>query len=282
MIDRKIKPEPEGKVEVNLPEIKEIRLSNSLQLYYVKKDTLPIVQLNLIVPSGSIYDGTSLGLSNLTSMLIDEAAGGLTGLEISEQLDSLGSILNINSNKEYTTLSILSLEENFTKSLDIFAKILISPDFNESDFKRERERLNAQILNLNNDPAYLASAELNRVVYDTTPYQFPTHGLVDTLSELNRNDIKSFYDKRYFPSGSFLIAVGSMKEEEFISVAENYFNQWSSQGNNELKAFELNTTDKSIILLDKPDAAQSEIRVGHFSKGRKSKDFYARTVLNSV
>lgn len=282
MINRKIKPEPKGKVKLNLPVIIKSRLPNSVLTYYVQKDTLPIIQINLIIPSGSIYDGATPGLSSLTSMLIDEAAGDLTGLEISEKLDYLGSILNINSNKEFTTFSIISLEEHLEESLEIFSKIIISPVFNESDFSRERERLNAQLLNFSNDPAYLASTELNRIIYDKTPYRFPANGLTSSLNELKNIDIKSFYKKRYFPNGTFLIGVGSLGEDQFISVAEKYFSDWNSSGNNHYKSFNLPYIKKRIVLLDKPDAAQSELRIGHPAKGRKSNDFYSRTVLNSV
>ena len=279
---RNLKPEPDGRVEVNLPEIRENVLSNSLPLYYVKKDTLPIIQINLIIPSGSIYDGQSNGLSNLTSIVIDEGAGGLTGLEISEKLDFLGSILNINSNKEYTTLSILSLEEYIEKSLEIFTKILLSPEFNEADFKREKDRLIAQVLNLNNDPAYVASTELNKIIYSNTPYQFPAQGSIQSLKGLHNLDIKNYYKKRYLPQGSFLIATGSLSEDKFSSLAEEFFGKWENHSTDDLNSIDITETAKSIVFIDKPDASQSEIRIGHFAKGRKSNDFYARTVLNSI
>jgi zinc protease len=37
-----------------------------------------------------------------------------------------------------------------------------------------------------------------------------------------------------------------------------------------------------FYLIDKPDSAQSEIRVGHISKCRKAKDFYPTRLMNTI
>jgi len=279
MFDRTQKPTPSGKINFDLPEIHNFTLNNSLRVYYVKKKTLPIVQINLILPAGSIYEPENkCGLSTLTSMLIDEGAGNLSSLEISDTIDTLGSVLNINSNKEFATVSLLTLKENLKKSLEIFSLITQSPNFNESDFERELPRLKTQILQLNDDPSYLASTEFQKIIYDSTPYQFPSSGIIDSINLLLNSDIKKFYMDRFLPSGSFLIIVGDLELDE----VSNYFNDWQINKSPYKVITSIKKTKKQIVFLHKPDAAQSEIIMGHFSKGRSSEDFYARTILNSI
>jgi zinc protease len=283
MLDRTIKPTPTGKIDFNLPQINSFTLSNSLRVYHVLKNTLPIVQINLIIPAGSIYNvENKSGLSSLTSMLIDEGAGNLSGLEISDKIEILGSILNISSNKEFATISLLTLKENFKKSLKIFSLIIQSPNFNESDYNRESQRLRTHILQLNDDPSYLASTEFQRIIYNKTPYKYPSSGASNTISELSNDNVKNFYKETYSPNGSSLVVVGDINTEEIANSLNNYLINWNAQGVRPLIKTSVNPTKKQIVLIDKSDAAQSEIRVGHSSKGRNSEDFYSRTILNSI
>ncbi|MCB0747272.1 MAG: insulinase family protein, partial [Ignavibacteriae bacterium] len=69
--------------------------------------------------------------------------------------------------------------------------------------------------------------------------------------------------------------------KDSIKILNNYFKDWQVK---ESKNFtvSITKTKKKIILIDKPTAAQSELRIGHFSTGRNSKDFYAKTILNSI
>ena len=162
MLDRSIKPLPNGKINFTQPKIEVYSLKNSINLYFTKKDTLPIIQLNFLIPSGSIYNPENMeGLSQLTSLLLDEGAGNLTSFEISDKLELYGSILNISSNKEYTNISLLSLKERFVESLDILAKIVLSPNFSKEDFERQKLKLVTQNIQLNDDPSFVASLSIS-------------------------------------------------------------------------------------------------------------------------
>jgi len=283
MLDRSIKPSPIGRIKFDLPKMNSFSIANFLNVYHVNKNTLPIVQINLIIPAGSIYDPEGKqGISTLTSMLIDEGDGDLSGLEISDRIEGLGSILNINSNKEFTTISLLTLKENLEKSLEIFSLILISPTFEDSEFTRESARLQTQIMQLNDDPSYLASREFQKVIYDKTAYKFPASGTLNSIKNLSLTDVRDFYNKKYSPNGSFLIIVGEIEENESRQLLNKYFENWPNKIITEKKDNTVAKSKKEIVIVDKQDAAQSEIKLGHYSKGRNSEDFYSRTVLNSI
>lgn len=283
MLNRKVKPASSGKIQFSLPEINLFNLENSVKVYHVEKRSLPIVQINLLIPAGSIHSPENkVGVSALTSMLIDEGAGGVNGLEISNRIEMLGSILNITSNKEVTTISLLSLKENFIESLEILSLILLSPTFSQADFEREKQKIESHILQLNDDPSYLASKELNSIIYTNTPYQFPSNGSKDTLGNINNEDIRKFYNDNYKPNGSSLVVVGDISKSELEVHLNNLFGKWKGSNNNKLKTIIIKKTTKQLVLVNKSDAAQSELRVGHISEKRNSDNFFSRTILNSI
>jgi zinc protease len=282
MLDRSIKPVPTGKIKFMQPKIEIASLSNSLKIYLCRKLTLPIIQLNVLIPSGSIFNpGKKEGLSQLTSRLLDEGAGNLTGFEISDRLELLGSILNINSNKEYTNISLMCLKEKFVASLDILAKLILSPNFEDENFARQKLKLITQNIQLNDDPSYVASNVFNQNIFKNTPYQFPSSGMNSSIETLSNKDVQKFFTQRYLPNGSFFILVGNFKTDETIKIINNYFGDWKYKDYQEIKS-EVQNSESKILIVDKPNAAQSELRIGHFSKGRNSDDFYSRTILNSI
>jgi len=281
--DRKIKPRPNGTIDFKLPKINSFALNNGLKVYYVHKNTLPITQMNLIIHSGSRYDLTNeYGLAQLTSMLIDEGAGNLSGLEIDNQIEMLGSVLSIDSSKEYSSISLLSLNENISKSLELFSLVLQSPSFNEVDFQREKEKLITHIIQQKDNPSYLANIEFKEYIFNNTPYQFPNSGYAETVKNLTNNSVKQFYRNNFIPSNSSLIIVSGSKENEVYSLSQKYFGDWKNSNVVEPLNVNFNKFEKKIILIDKPGASQSELKIGHISKSRKATDFFATSVMNSI
>lgn len=283
MLDRTIKPQPSRKINFDLPEINIFTLENSLKVFHINKVTLPIIQIKLIIQAGNIYcDDNKIGTSTLTSMLIDEGAGNLSGLEISDKIESLGSILNISSNKEFVTLSLLTLKENLEQSLKIFSLIVKEPRFSVSDFNREFQRLQTQIIQLNDDPGFVANKKFNKIIYNSTRYQYPAQGSVESISNLTNEDVKSFYKGNYVLNRSSIIVVGDIDKNELADSLNGQFNSWQNSFQRSNEKMTVRPSKRQIVLVHKSDAAQSEIRMGHFSKQRNSDDFYARSILNSI
>ena len=75
-----------------------------------------------------------------------------------------------------------------------------------------------------------------------------------------------------------MVIVGDIE----ISEVTKHFDIWEKYTSHETEKLSIVKAQSQIILIDKKDAAQSEIRMGHFSRGRNSEDFYARSVLNSI
>ncbi|MEE9431748.1 MAG: pitrilysin family protein, partial [Melioribacteraceae bacterium] len=283
ILDRTKKPAPNGKIVFNIPNIKNYTLENGLNVFFVQKNTLPIVQINLIVHSGSRFDiKDRSGSSKLTSMLIDEGAGSLSGLEIDNEIESLGSILSTDSSIENSSISLITLKENLKRSLELFSLVLKEPSFNDEDFQREKEKLETTILQLNDDASYLASTKFRNVIFSSSPYQFPSSGLKNTTSLISNNDVENCYENNFSPSNSSLIIVGDLTEKEFHNLTSTYFADWKASAKPKQLNIKFNNTKKQIIIIDKPQAPQSEIRVGHISKTRKAKDYFATNIMNSI
>ena len=284
MINRKIKPESEKEIFFNLPEIQEETLVNGLRIIYIQKEKLPITRLNLMIECGSKFNPVGKkGLSNLTSMVLDEGADGLTALEISDAFDMLGSNFTVNSDDESINLKLQTLTEQLESSLSIFSKVLLKPDFKEQDFEREKRKILTRLLQLSDEPDFTAQRILEFLVFsENNPYAYPSLGYVEDIENIKIDDLKSHYSQNFSPSNSYLVAAGNSEFEDFLKVIKPHFNNWNSSAVKSELSFENKFEKKKIFLFNKKDSVQSEIRIGHSSVKRNIYSFFPRLLLNTI
>jgi zinc protease len=281
-VDRKVRPADKGKIEFHLPKIKKITAPNGLRVWFVRKTDLPIIQISLICSAGSRFDDDKKGLSYLTSMMIDEGAGEFDALELDEEFESMGTILKISADHDSMFLNMLSIKENFDRSLDLYSKILLEPKFDQQDFLREQKKLIDKITQLGDEPAYLASTVFEKMIYRNLPYSFPTVGYGEHIQSISDEDLKSFHHKYFVPANCDLIVVGNIEEAELMEKVNKLFSNWKGTYEQFDSISQPQREKLKFYFVNKDGAAQSEIRIGHISSPRSSKDFYAKVLLNTI
>ncbi|MFA8342695.1 MAG: M16 family metallopeptidase [Rhodothermaceae bacterium] len=282
-LDRSKPPKEIGEIHFTLPEIKHLQTENGLEVLLVQKKNLPIVQMNLIVTAGSYFDPKNkYGLAKLTGMMIDEGAGKYNALELDNEIDSLGSILEISNDHDSIFLSMSSLEETFDNSLDIFSQIICEPHLAENDFVREQEKALVKIMQYDDDPSYLASTEFEKIVFKNTGYENPVPGTEASLKNISIEDLRNFYKSHFNINNSKLVVVGNIEEnlllEKIGSAFKNY--RTGKVYAPEVKPYQFDK--RKIYFVHKSDSAQSEVRVGIQTSRRNEKNYFTKLLLNSV
>ncbi len=283
-IDRKIKPSPSDEIKFSLPEIEKFKLENDLEVHFICRQKLPIIQLNLIVNAGSVFDPENKkGLSNLFSMSIDEGAGGLNSLELSDEFDTLGSHFNVSSSEDHIYFMLQSLKENFERSLELLSMVIVSPHFDEKDFLREQRKVITRLLQQQDEPDEIADLVYEYSVFgNSNPYAFPVIGYENTVKNISMADIKNFYSTYIHTNNSSLIVVGDISKDELQKKLNIYFKEWKAKEAPTNPSFPQIQNKKNIFLVDKKGAVQSEIRIGHLSSKRKDNDYFPKLILNTI
>lgn len=284
MLNRKIKPEPFGKIKFSLPEIKEFARKNGVKILFVKKDSLPLVQFLLLCNAGSIFDPvTKKGLSNLTAMTLDEGAGEYDALQLSDEIDMLGSQLNVRSDEDNLIISLQTLKENAGRSFELLSKIILEPHFNDEDFQRQKRKVLTAIIQRKDNPDDVAEHIFEYNLYGKeNPYSNLILGTEKNINSITTEDVKSFYNKFLTSSNATLIVVGDTSEEEIIGLIDKHLSNWKKQ------VSEINEISKPIkkgsyvVFCNKENAMQSEIRVGHLASKRNEGNYFAKLILNMI
>jgi len=102
------------------------------QVIFVESHELPILDISVDFPAGSARDpGNQAGLAQLTHILLDQGAGGLSDTAIAHRLADVGAVLGgtFDRDRGGVTLRTLSSAAEKDVALDILARVLQQPDF---------------------------------------------------------------------------------------------------------------------------------------------------------
>jgi predicted Zn-dependent peptidase len=165
------------------------------------------------------------------------------------------------------------------------ADVVRRPTFPQTDMERVRtERLTA-LLQLRDNPQQLAAAAFARVLFGES-HRYGT-GVIGTESvnkALTVADLKQFYAAHYRPQNAHLLVVGDVTAASVLPKLERAFGAWAGTGpvaRPTLAPVPAPTT-RRVFLLDKPGAAQSQIRMGTIGVARNTPDYHALDVLNTL
>ncbi len=283
-LNRNIRPPRKDGIIFKLPEIERFSLSNGLKIIFIKKDKLPIVQMNFVFNAGSKFDfAGKKGLANLLSMLIDEGAGNYNSLQLSDEFDKLGTHFNVYVSEDNLFFSLQTLSENFKRSAELASMVLMNPHLDNNDFERERRKIITRIIQLKDEPDEIADIVFGRALYgDRNPYAFPAFGYQKDLESISIEDIKKFYSDFIHPRNGSVIVVGDISKNDLQSYLTQLFSAWRPKQLMEYNLSPAKEDKPELFLVDKKDSVQSEIRIGHLASRRNEKDYYPKTLMNMI
>lgn len=271
--------------QVDLPDPVRMRLPNGMSVMYVRQAELPVVAATLVIRgAGSAEEPASQpGLASFTASMLDEGAAGMDALQLADALDMLGASLGTFAGTDAAQANLYVLARNFAPALRLMADIAVRPDFPENEVDRLRtERLNALIRARDEAPA-IANAAFSSLVYgEAHPYgRTATQASTRALS---RAAVAAHHAAAYRPENATLVLVGDVDPATMQPLVEQAFGAWRAAGPAPaLAQVAPPRIDRTAVyLIDRPGAAQSEIRIGHPGVPRDHPDYYALTVMNTL
>lgn len=270
--------------QVKLPPITEKTFDNGLQLVIVENHELPIVTMRMIIKAGSANNPEGkAGLANLTAGLLRQGTKTLKATEIADKIDFVGGNLGASANRDYTNISCSVLLKHFNVGFGLLADIVQNPKFDSSEFARELNQTIAGVVQGKDDPDNLCELGFNQALFGLNPYGQPSVGTEISLKTLSAVDVKKFYNDYYLPNNAILLVAGDVKPAVIIKETQKAFGGWK-KGTvlpmNIIAASE--PKGRSVVLIEKPDATQSNIRFGHLGIVRNNPDYYPLMLMNYI
>jgi zinc protease len=281
---RNTAPLPGPAPALNLPVPKKFRLGNGLNVFLVEQHSLPIVSANVMILSGSDQNPPDQpGLASFTAEMLDEGTGKRSPLEIAADADQIGSSLSTGSSTDYSFVAARTLKKNVDAAFALVSDILLNPAFAPGEIERIRHDRCTHILQQKDSPNVLAIKVFFDAIYGSShPYGYMDIGTEESNQAISRDLLLNFYQAGYFAPNSALVVAGDITEAELGALAEKHFGGWKAAGSMRPIPAAIGKTAPRVVIVDRPEAPQTVLRIGHLGVARSSPDYVVLDVMNTV
>ena len=269
-------PGPLAAREVRFPPYEVRTLANGMQVIAVLHHEQPAVSMRLLVRAGSVQDPAGkVGVASLTAALLDQGTATKSAEQIADQIDFIGGALGTGSGPDLSFVNAVVMKDSFGVALDLIADVAHNPAFAPEEIDRQKQQTISSLQVNFQDPDYVANVLFDRLVYGFHPYGLPNNGTPDTLARLTRQDLEAYHRRYYVPNNMILAIVGDVTSEEAFAGAERVFGRWPRADVVTDRIIDPPPPTRRIVIIDKPDSVQTEIRVGQLAIPRKHPDYMA-------
>ncbi|MEZ4272915.1 MAG: pitrilysin family protein [Myxococcota bacterium] len=277
-------PTPGPMPEFLPPEAIRKVMDNGLTVLSVQKSELPLVHFHMVLRSGTAMDPEkSEGLAGFLSEMIRAGTKTRSAADIDDAIETLGSALHITADQDSMVISFTALKENFAPVLDVVTDIIQNPAFANKELKRVRGRRLGSLAQVREDPTSMAWRVFRRSVYGNHAYGHSDLGTEETIEHAKPSDFIAFYKKHFRPGNAAVIITGDMSADDTFAAVDKRLASWRGKGGSpEAPSAPTAQAASGVILVDKPEAPQSQLRIGHLAVSRDDPDYFPIVLCNAI
>jgi predicted Zn-dependent peptidase len=271
--------------EIRLPPIFRTVLPNGMRLVVAEDHELPLVAMTVFVGAGTAQDPPAeLGVAQLTADALLRGAGKWDAPGLARAIEDLGGTIEAAAGYDATIVSADFLAEDVTAGIDLLRTVLREPRLEGGEIRRARDELLGQLVADLEDPSAVANQCLSAFLYGANPYGRPPKGLPATVEDLGKSEVRGFYARWYRPNNVTLTLVGDVRADRVIERLRAAFQDWppSPEATPVRSGPPRPLTGRRVLLVDKPDASQSQIRFAGIAMRRADPDLLPAQVANTI
>jgi zinc protease len=269
-IERAKQPGASERPTFQSPAVWHARLENGVEAIGSRFDELPLSRFQISVPAGHLRESMEdLGLSSLTAAMLQEGTKELSNTELQDAFDALGATFSVFSSDDEISISVSTLDKHLPQAVALVQDVLLEPRFAPQDFARVQKEALTDLAVRGDNIRAIAGDAWSALMYgaDTVAGQ-PGAGTEQTVAKLGIDDVQAFWKAHAQPNGARLCYVGALDAQGVTKLFAPLTSAWrGAQGAVAEASFkdpEMRFPEKTAIyVVDKPGAAQSEIRIGH-------------------
>jgi zinc protease len=184
-------------------------------------------------------------------------------------------VLGTGAGSDLSFVNAIVMKDSYEVALELMSDVVQRPTFSQEEIDRQRSQALSALKVSAEDPDAVAGQVIDRLIYGFHPYGLPGNGTAESLASLTRADFVEFHRSYFVPNNALLAVVGDIDPTEAMKGLEKYFGGWKPGTVPVASATEPPDATKRVIVIDKKDAVQTEIRVGHIAIPRKHNDYEA-------
>jgi zinc protease len=225
-------------------------LPNGLVVLVRENHANPSVVIEGYIPAGSVHEpARQAGLASFVASMLMRGTETRTFAEINETIESVGASLSFGAGRHTRGQKLTALQE--------------------------RE----------NDTRQMAALAFREVAYpEGHPYRLSPAGYLDTVRTISREDLVSFYQRRYGPHGAAIAIVGDVDTQQVIELLTEALGGWQPEANPSDPEVPPVSPPEEVRrkVVPMPGKTQTDLVLGVPAISRTSPDYHAALLANTV
>jgi zinc protease len=267
-----------------LPRGDSFKLANGLTVIHYYNPALPLVAARLVARSGTDANPERQpGLASFTARMLEEGTATRSAPQIADEIAQLGALLDTDSGADSSSVSLLSLKSTFARAFDVLADVVQHPAFPTAEVERQRASVVAALAQQRDEPEAVAAVAAAGALYGPAhPYGYGRLGTEPAVRDTTREDLQRFWRANYVPGNAALVVAGDISSAELKALAEARLLGWPAAEARPPEPGTPSTTRARLVMVDKPGAPQTALRVTSIAAARKTPDYPALEVMNAA
>lgn len=273
---------PTPSIEVPVPARRE--LANGLTVLVVPRRDLPLLSARVVFKSGSATDPEALpGVAGFVGDLLRSGTKTRKAQAIADLVETQGSQLAVDVDEDSLIVGASALAANFAPVFDVVAEVVQASTFPPEEIERARKRRLAALAEEVDDPESLAARVTRAVVFGKHPYGHTTLGDEQSVTKIARADLVAWAERHLRPANAAVVLVGDIDPEQAFAEVEKRFGGWKGAPGANPAPPVPKPQPPDVVLVPKPDAPQSQVRLAELGIARvATPDYFATLVMNYI
>jgi zinc protease len=244
-----------------------------------------VVTAALVLPVGeAALDAGQAGLARLTADALEGGTKRRSGTAMAEALEAIGADASVSAGWDSTVAYLSCLADNLDEGLDLLVEMVLAPSFPADEVERTRDQQLARIRQRGADPSSLAADHTAALVYaEGEPYGRYQGGTEAALAGVDAAATRAFAEAWYRPAGAGFVLTGDVDADHAADVCARLLRGWEGAAPARPDvAGAARSGTRSVHVVHRPGAVQSEIRIGEPGVPRSTPDYPELVVANAV
>jgi zinc protease len=284
------RPQPGQPRHYDFPAFERTTLENGLTVVRCHVPGRPLLQAQLIVRGDAGGGATSeapaqAGATVLTARAMSEGTTSRDAVAFVEAAERLGAEMGAGAGWDSLSVHVEVPRAHLAEAMSLFAEMALQPSFPGREVERLRDQRLNDLQQVMADAGRRAEKAFPAVIYaDDATYARPLGGVEDTVAPIDRDLIAARHEALMRPAAATLIVSGDIEDLPLDAIVGTALGDWGSSADAPPapETPDRASAGRRVVLIDRPGAPQSEIRVGHVGSPRRIEDFHALAVTNAL
>jgi zinc protease len=280
------RPVPGQPRPYEFPQTFRTTLANGLRVIVTPMPGRGLVAASLALRVGAVDESHALGGATvLAARALTEGTEVRDAIALTEAAERLGASIHAEAGWDATSAGLDVPATRLAPALELLAEVVRRPAFPESEVSRLRDERLTDLLQARADPRRRADEAYVSAIYaPSSPYHRPAGGTAETVGSLTVADLRAVHDRAYLPDRAALTVAGDVDPDEVTRIAEALFGDWPAAGTAPHASIDDTAAvgERTVRVVHRPGAVQTEIRIGHPALPRRHPDYHALAVMSAI